>query len=97
MTIQILMKRAIKIIKKTQYKVLSEEMVLVKDHGEKYTVKYLTKPGRTIQTCSCTNYARHCRQSTRCVHMIVAEWVLIFYQLNKREVKNEKYLWGLWN
>jgi len=80
------MKRAIKIIKEKKYKILSDRMVEVKDNG-KYIVSYITKPGRTIQTCSCTNSARHCNQPIRCVHRIVAEWVLMIYQLNKMEVK----------
>jgi len=82
MTIQLLMKRAIQIIKKKQYKIISERMIVVKDQDKKYTVTYQTKPGRTIQTCTCTNYVRHCKQSIRCVHMIVTEWILMFNQIN---------------
>lgn len=83
------MKRAIQIVRKKQYKIISERMVMVKDHGKKYNVTYVTKPGRTIQICSCTNETMHCNQPTRCVHKIAAEWILMFNQLNQGG-KNER-------
>lgn len=92
MTIQNLMKRAIKIIRKKQYKVISERMVEVMVNKQKYEVIYKTKPGRTLQTCSCTNEARHCNQPTRCVHKLVAEWILMLCELNKTGGKtNENF------
>lgn len=87
MTIQTLMKRAIKLIKNKQFFMISERFVEVTDNKKKYEVLYITKPGRTIQTCSCSNSAKHCKQPIRCVHRIVAEWVLMLHQLNKKREK----------
>ncbi len=81
MAIQNLMKRAIKIIKKGKYRIISERSVEVTENKKKYYSRYKTLPGRTIQTCGCTNFSRHCNQPTRCVHRIVAEWVLMNHQL----------------
>jgi len=82
MAIQNLRKRAIKIINNQKFKIISETTVEVTEDKETYSSIYLTKPGRTIQTCSCPNYQKHCKQPIRCVHMLVAEWVLMLHQLN---------------
>ncbi len=83
MPIETLMQRAIKIINKKDFKIISDQMVQVKSNKKIHTVTYKTLPGRTIQTCSCTNFSRHCKQPIRCVDMLVAEWVLMLKQLNQ--------------
>ena len=90
MSIKILRKRAIEIIKKKGVRQESDEVFYVKDGDQEYRVQFKTLPGRTIYLCSCSNHAFHCRQPIICVHKLAAEWVGMFNQINRKEAKNGK-------
>jgi len=90
MSIKILRKRAIKIIKNKGVKQVSDNVFYVTEENKEYRVEYKTLPGRTIHICQCSNHAFHCKQPIICVHKLAAEWIGMFNQLKSGGIKNDK-------
>jgi hypothetical protein len=90
MSIKILRKRAIKIIKNKGIKQISDSVFYVTEEGKEYRVQFKTLPGRTICICSCSNHAMHCRQPVICVHKLASCYYGMMNELKEEILKKKR-------
>jgi len=73
--------KAAEFIKKGKVKIIgyNKKSIKVKVGDNLVTLKKM--PGRIIDSCSCQNHARFCKENPRCAHKLAAETFIVMKKI----------------